>query len=73
MVHGWLATEAAVHLQAVSEAYVTYGLDDNNGCRWDDPELGIVWPSVPATISDRADGFGTVAQLRQLIVGGFDA
>jgi dTDP-4-dehydrorhamnose 3,5-epimerase-like enzyme len=52
---------------------VTYGLDDNNGCRWDDPDLGIVWPSEPWTISERASTFGSMAELRALMAEGFDA
>ncbi|MEM8905292.1 MAG: dTDP-4-dehydrorhamnose 3,5-epimerase family protein, partial [Actinomycetota bacterium] len=39
LVHGWLAHEHTVHVQAVSEAHEFYGADDNNGCHWSDPDL----------------------------------
>lgn len=64
LVHGWLFHEATVHLQAVSEPYVDYGDDDNHGCHWSDPELGIEWPFEPSVVSERSDGFGTLAELR---------
>ena len=57
LVHGWLAHEETVHVQAVSEAHDFYGADDNNGCHWSDPELGITWPFEPTTVSPRAEAF----------------
>jgi dTDP-4-dehydrorhamnose 3,5-epimerase len=66
LVHGWLFHEPSIHLQATSEAHVHYGRDDNHGCRWDDPALGIAWPFEPTTLSVRADGFGTLEQLRSV-------
>jgi len=63
VVHGWLAHEPTVHLQGVSEAYSSYGADDNTGCHWSDPALGIDWPFTPTLISDRAAGFGPLADL----------
>jgi dTDP-4-dehydrorhamnose 3,5-epimerase len=64
LVHGWLFHEPTVHLQAVSEAHDHYGADDNNGCHWNDPELGIAWPFEPSVVSDRAQAFGSLAELR---------
>ncbi|MEM9036999.1 MAG: dTDP-4-dehydrorhamnose 3,5-epimerase family protein [Actinomycetota bacterium] len=64
IVHGWLAHEPSVHLQAVSEAHEFYGDDDNNGCHWSDPELGIEWPFEPTVVSPRADAFPSLAELR---------
>ena len=63
LVHGWLSHTDTIHVQAVSEAYVTYGLDDNHGCRWDDPDLGIPWPFTPSTVSDRAEDFPSLREL----------
>lgn len=64
IVHGWLFHEPTVHLQAVSETYAEYGHDDNNGCHWSDPELGIEWPFEPSIVSERSDAFGTLGELR---------
>ena len=52
-----------MHLQAVSEAYVDYAEDDNDGCHWSDPELGIEWPFSPTVVADRADGFPSLRDL----------
>jgi dTDP-4-dehydrorhamnose 3,5-epimerase len=64
LVHGWLSHTTSIHLQAVSESYSSYGADDNDGCRWDDPELGIEWPSTPVLLSERAKSFPSLAVLR---------
>ena len=52
---------------AVSEEYVYYGRDDNWGCRWDDPELGIPWPAGEAVLSERNAAFGSLADLRTVL------
>lgn len=67
IVHGWYFPDGGMHLQAVSEPYAEYGEDDNLGCHWADPELGIPWPGQPTTISPRAQAFGTLARLRESI------
>lgn len=67
IVHGWYFPDGGMHLQAVSEPYAEYGEDDNLGCHWGDPELGIPWPGQPTTISPRAQAFGTLARLREVI------
>lgn len=66
LVHGWVAHEPTTHLQAVSETHASYGADDNDGCRWDDPDLGITWPVTPSIISDRSRSFGSLADLRRM-------
>jgi dTDP-4-dehydrorhamnose 3,5-epimerase len=62
-VHGWLAHEPSIHLQAVSEAYVDYADDDNQGCHWADPDLGIRWPFPPTTVSSDAAVFPSLREL----------
>lgn len=64
LVHGWIAETPVTHLQAVSEPYATYHADDNRGCRWDDPELGLDWPVVPHLIAERSRSFGSLSALR---------
>ena len=50
VAHGFYFQTPAVHLYAVSHYWDT---DDELGCRWDDPELGILWPEIPAYLSER--------------------
>lgn len=69
LVHGWIAETPVLHLQAVSESYVSYGADDNGGCRWDDPELGVDWPIRPTSISERSAAFGSLSDLRAAVAG----
>lgn len=64
IVHGWLALSDCLHLQAVSEPHAEYADDDNPGCRWDDPGLGLRWPRAPTLCSARSAGFGSLAQLQ---------
>jgi dTDP-4-dehydrorhamnose 3,5-epimerase len=57
IVHGLLFHERSIHLQAVTEASVHYAADDNHGCHWSDPALGIDWPFEPTILSDRQDRY----------------
>jgi dTDP-4-dehydrorhamnose 3,5-epimerase len=63
VLHGWFFHEPSVHLQSVSESYGTYGDDDNLGCHWADPDLGIPWPAGEVTLSERAAGFPSLKTL----------
>ena len=56
-VHGLLFHDPSIHLQGVSEASVDYADDDNHGCHWSDPALGIQWPFEPTILSDRQAGY----------------
>lgn len=66
IAHGWLFHEPTIHLQAVSESYVDYHLDDNLGCSWDDPALGIDWPFEPTIVSPKAAAFPPLGTLQRL-------
>lgn len=59
VLHGWYFTQPSIHIQAGSEAYLDYNGDDNLGCQWNDPDLGIAWPFKEAILSERAQGFPT--------------
>ena len=50
VAHGFLFHSPSIHVYAVSH---TWDPDDELGCRWDDPELGISWPETPSSVSDR--------------------
>jgi len=65
ILHGWYFHAETLHLQAVSETYDDYHGDDNLGCHWSDPELGIPWPERPTLVAERADAF---PPLRTLLV-----
>lgn len=63
ILHGWYFYEECLHLQAVSESYAAYQVDDNCGCLWSDPELNLPWPDPTPVLSDRAASFPSLACL----------
>jgi dTDP-4-dehydrorhamnose 3,5-epimerase len=63
IVHGWYFPVPALHLQSVSERYEDYHPDDNEGCHFADPELGIPWPDPDPVLSDRAAAFSSLRRL----------
>ncbi len=63
ILHGWYFPDPSFHLQAVSEAFLDYGDDDNHGCHWADPDLGIPWPQKTVILSERAAGFPSLREL----------
>lgn len=66
ILHGWYFYEDSLHLQAVSEQYTDYGQDDNHGCHWADPALGIAWPDPSPLLSERAADFPSLEELRRV-------
>ncbi|GAB2936890.1 dTDP-4-dehydrorhamnose 3,5-epimerase [Rhodococcus aerolatus] len=60
-LHGFLA---------LTDADVCYRIDAEHdpsadlGVRWDDPDLGIAWPSPPGQVSERDAALGSFAELR---------
>lgn len=64
ILHGWYFYCDSIHLQAVSESYATYGIDDNDGCPWSDPDLNIAWPFEDALVSSRAANFPSLKELK---------
>jgi dTDP-4-dehydrorhamnose 3,5-epimerase len=67
LLHGWCFTRDTLHLQAVSESYRDYNEHDNLGCLWSDPDLDIPWPVDQPLISERAQGFPSLAELERLL------
>ena len=67
IVHGWYFPVATLHLQAVSEPYSEYADDDNLGCHYADPELGIEWPGEPTVLSDEARAYPSLSALRAVV------
>ena len=64
IIHGWYFHEPALHLQAVSESYQQYKNDDNLGCHWADPDLGIPWPQRSCILSERSANLPRLARLK---------
>ncbi len=50
VAHGFYFTEPSAHVYAVSHYW---NRDDELGCRWDDPALGIPWPMSEVILSQR--------------------
>lgn len=67
LIHGWYFYTDTIHLQAVSESYVSYHKDDNIRCSWADPDLNIPWPDPQPIVSDLAAGAGSVAECIRLM------
>lgn len=63
VIHGWYFNKPSIHVQSVSESYLDYGNEDNFGCRWDDPDLGIDWPFDNPNVSDKTKAFGGMKDL----------
>lgn len=50
VAHGFFFPVESMHYYAVSEYW---SLDDELGCCWDDPELGLDWPVSEPLLSER--------------------
>lgn len=50
VAHGFQFHDPSIHLYAVTHYW---HMADELGCKWDDPELGIAWPSKEAILSTR--------------------
>ena len=67
VAHGFYFPQPSLHIYAVDR---TWNLDDELGCRWDDPELGIDWGDVrEPLISARDAQLGSAAALRAAVAG----
>ncbi len=66
LLHGWYFFEDSIHIQSVSESYTDYKNDDNIGCVWNDPDLGIPWPFNKVEISERAKNFLKLSEIQKL-------
>lgn len=50
VAHGFLFTQPSAHAIGVTHYWDTA---DEWGCRWDDPDLDIVWPQPPGLLTQR--------------------
>lgn len=60
VAHGFCFLSPSAHLYAVSHYW---DLDDELGCRWDDPALGIDWPDGPFLLSPRDESAPSLGEL----------
>jgi dTDP-4-dehydrorhamnose 3,5-epimerase len=67
LVHGWYFFEDSLHLQAVSESYVSYHPDDNLTCYWADKTLSIPWPDTSPIVSQRAANAPSLEELARIV------
>lgn len=60
VAHGFFFHEPSTHMYSVSEYWNT---DDECGCHWADPDLGIPWPCETARVSPRDAALPTLKWL----------
>jgi dTDP-4-dehydrorhamnose 3,5-epimerase len=60
VAHGFFSATPSRHLYGVS-AY--WNMSDELGCRWDDPQIGIDWPTKAPQLSPRDQNAGSFAQM----------
>lgn len=64
VAHGFYFLEPSLHLYAVSHYW---NLDDELGCRWDDPELQIPWSPERPILSERDATAEPLAAMKRLL------
>lgn len=61
--HAFYFPVPSVLIYSVSEYWST---DDELGCRWDDPDLGLDWPTTAPLLSPRDTTAGSYRQMLDL-------
>lgn len=64
VAHGFYFPEPSLHVYAVSE---TFDPADELGCRWDDPEIGLEWPCIAPSLSERDTHAGSFSAMRDAV------
>jgi dTDP-4-dehydrorhamnose 3,5-epimerase len=67
VAHGFYFLEPSLHVYAVSHEWDP---DDELGCRWDDPDLGVEWPCRDPLLSVRDASLGSLSELAQALTVG---
>jgi dTDP-4-dehydrorhamnose 3,5-epimerase len=60
VAHGFYFARPSTHIYAVSEYW---NRDDELGCRWDDPQIGLNWPCATPELSERDREAGSFAAM----------
>lgn len=64
VAHGFYLHEPSLHVYAVTHEWDP---EDELGCRFDDPALGIEWPSPTPVLSPRDEALGSLRQLSDAV------
>jgi dTDP-4-dehydrorhamnose 3,5-epimerase len=70
VAHGFCFEQATTMVYAVSDYW---NLEDELGCRWDDPALGIQWPVTAPVLSPRDRSGGSLEELRASVAANLDS
>jgi dTDP-4-dehydrorhamnose 3,5-epimerase len=62
VAHGFYFPSDALYLYSVSSYW---DLSDELRCRWDDPELGLNWPTESPVLSDADNTAGTLSEMKR--------
>lgn len=62
--HGFYFPQMTTLVLAVSH---TWSMDDEFGCRWDDPDLDLGWNCEAPVLSERDRNAGTLSELRETV------
>jgi dTDP-4-dehydrorhamnose 3,5-epimerase len=62
VAHGFYFPSDALYIYAVSSYW---DLADELRCRWDDPELGLSWPTESPLLSDADNSAGTLSAMKR--------
>lgn len=63
VAHGFYFPVSGAHIYGVTHYW---NLEDELGCRWDDPALGLDWPVESPSLSERDQTAGTLEEMRSL-------
>jgi dTDP-4-dehydrorhamnose 3,5-epimerase len=66
VAHGFYFAEPTTYVYGLT---TPWSMDEEIGCRWDSPELGITWPVTNPVLSERDAAAGSYADM----VKGFEA
>lgn len=64
VAHGFYFNESSTHIYSVDRYW---DLDDELGCQWNDPGLGLNWPAQNPMLSERDQALPTLDELMQRI------
>ena len=67
VAHGFYFEVPSIHLYAVDHYW---DHDDELGCQWDDPDLGLDWPVSDPTLSERDSELPSLAVLKSQLPWG---
>lgn len=62
--HGFYFPVDSLHVYSMSEAWDP---DDDDGCHWSDPDLGLTWSVEDPVLSDRDASAGSLNDLIELV------